>query len=288
MATQKTNKSETNLWLVVGGSATGKAHLANNTPCQDAFCNGRINSKWYISVVSDGAGSYEHSHLGSAFATKNAVAVFKDMLKDEPLLRDNSIPNAAQWRDMAITGLSFVYDNMRTYAVEKGIHYKSLGCTIILALYSSDAFLIAHIGDGRAAVKTGKDKWIPAMVPFKGEEMGATTFITSDATWYEASKRIGASVIRQSIKAFALLTDGLETYTFSCNKKKDDSNSFYDPNEPFSAFFDHNTYWIKHLHSTGKTTMQIEDTLSSYLHDGHPAIAGEGDDKTIVMGALNS
>jgi len=53
------------LWKMIGASILGKAHIENKTPCQDAHGFKLINDYKGIAVVSDGAGSYKNSHLGS-------------------------------------------------------------------------------------------------------------------------------------------------------------------------------------------------------------------------------
>ena len=66
-------------WKVVGASVQGQYHIDNNIPCQDALRIDFINENTGVIALSDGAGSYPNSHIGSAFITKEAVNIVKEI-----------------------------------------------------------------------------------------------------------------------------------------------------------------------------------------------------------------
>ncbi|NVO03651.1 MAG: protein phosphatase 2C domain-containing protein [Bacteroidetes bacterium] len=277
-----------NNWLNIGASVIGNGHITNGTPCQDAHFTSPLNQNWGIAVVSDGAGSHENSHLGSAFVVKDAAQVFTELLKGEKWIEEISFPSASDWRDIAITGFSFVYDNLKSYAKSENVDFRSLSCTIILAIYCEKGMVTAHIGDGRAAIMNESGQWQSVMSPFKGEEVGSTVFLPSAYTWEEPSCCIETRVFSKPIRAFALLTDGLETYSFYCYMKRENEEFYYDPNEPYSEFFNQNIAGIKNMHKNGLERTEIEEKFSGYLSSGHPQIAKENDDKTMLIGVLIS
>ena len=277
-----------NNWLEIGTSVIGNSHIASGIPCQDAHYSCAINDNWRIAIVSDGAGSHENSHLGSQFVVKDAVDVFSKLLHGEKWLENITLPSPSEWRDQAITGLSFMYDNLKNHAKALNVDFKSVSCTIILAIYSKNGILTAHIGDGRAALMTREGLWKSAMIPFKGEEVGSTVFISSDYTWEEPWHCIETRVFSEPIHAFALLTDGLENYSFYCYLKKENHELFYDPNEPFTDFFNQNISGIKNMYKNGLSKNEIEEKFSEYLSAGHPDIALENDDKTIIIGIMTN
>ena len=273
-------------WLTIGCSVIGNSHIANNIPCQDSHYIGFLSAKWDIAVVSDGAGSHKNSHHGSSFMVNNVVEVLRDLSKDEPWFLNGTFPTPREWRDAAITAFSFVYDNLMNHGVKLGYENpaRTMGGTINLLIYSDNGYCSAHIGDGRAAVQYEDGSWDSTMTPFKGEQAGETVFLTSMYAWENPSLCIETRVIKKQIKSFALISDGLEHYSFYCNVKAEKEEKYSDPNKPFEQFFNKNLESIKGLHNNGMNVSEIEEKFSTYLKTGHPQIALESDDKTIILG----
>jgi len=291
-STKNGNKKEPkkmNNWLGIGCSIIGNAHIENKIPCQDSHYLGKLSQKWGIAVVSDGAGSHQYSHYGSSFMVKNVVKTLRELLRNESWFLNGSFPSPYEWRDVAITTFSFVYDNLITYGNKKGIKnpLKTMGGTINLLIYNDNGYLSAHIGDGRAAVQYEDNSWESIMKPFKGEHVGETVFLTSKYTWENISLCIESRVCSKKIKSFTLISDGLENYCFYCNVKDENHEIFYDPNKPYEPFFNTNIESIKRMYNNGKTVEEINKIFCNYLKFEHTQIVMESDDKTIILATKN-
>ena len=62
---------------VIGSSVIGKNHIAMHLPCQDSCGYDNLGKGWGIAVTSDGAGSAEHSEVGSKVIVLRAIDCFK-------------------------------------------------------------------------------------------------------------------------------------------------------------------------------------------------------------------
>ncbi len=59
-------------WKIVSASVTGKSHLDQNLPCQDAHCHAVVQEV-LLAAVCDGAGSATHSETGATFLSQQVV-----------------------------------------------------------------------------------------------------------------------------------------------------------------------------------------------------------------------
>jgi serine/threonine protein phosphatase PrpC len=275
---------EKNTWFQIGASVKGKNHLQENTPCQDNHYYKRIHKNWHMAIVADGAGSYNNAHLGAAFVVKNAFEVFKVNMITEDWFKQSKAPSAEVWRHLSIMSLKQVYDNLKVYATQNNYSFKSLSSTIILMVYGSNVLMMAHIGDGRAAVLTNNNDWQAAMTPAKGSEVGTTWFLSSDSVWHDPHATIETRVWNEPVKAFAMLTDGLENYCFHCYTKDEVSSIYSDPNMPLNSFFNQNIEHLKSLKDLKTPKHTIKKMLQQYLKNGREEYVNEGDDRTLVLG----
>lgn len=273
-----------NRWFEIGVSVKGKNHLLSRTPCQDKNYYKRIDKNWHMAVVSDGAGSYSNAHLGASFVVKNTVEAFKTNMFSEEWFIENKAPSAEGWKQLSVKSLKQVYKNLKKFAAQNNHDFKSMSSTIILTVYGNNALMMAHIGDGRAAVLKGNGAWESAMTPAKGHEVGSTWFLTSDYIWQNPGTQIETKVWSESIHAFALLTDGLENYCFHCYTKDKDSLIYNDPNLPFADFFNQNINYIKTLKDKKTPKQTIKKMLADYLKHGREEFVNEGDDRTLLIG----
>jgi hypothetical protein len=276
-------------WLHLGASVIGKMHILNGIPCQDAHYVGALSNRWQIAVVSDGAGSYENSHYGSALITSTIASILGPKLKRYKWYRKGSLPNNKVWNKIALEAFNDLYAHLEEYADVQGFPFHSLGATVNLIVFSEKGCLSAHIGDGRAAIQLKSGHWEAAMTPFKGDQVGETVFLTSPYTWHAPDECIQTSVIRKPIRGVAIMSDGMENYCFRCNAPISENEDLWmDYNEPFKPFFDNNTEVFRQLKAMGKSTYEIEHILANYLLKNHPRISQENDDKTITFSMLKS
>lgn len=276
-------KTTNNLWLLTGASATGKYHLENGIPCQDAFCYKMISSHWGIAIVCDGAGSQPNSQFGSSLAATVAFEALSDLLIHEKWLTTENVPSDLEWRAVVNQVLFRVFNSLCDFASEHELPVNSLASTIIMSVFSQSCVLSAHVGDGRMAVLTADNEWVAAISPFKGETVGETVFITN-LTQQNTCIYLSTSMLAVPVKAVILLTDGLENLAFTCYQP-DENDFFHDPNEPFAPFLNALTRSFAAL-SFEATEFEIADKLTKFLESGHPALSEEADDKTIIISIL--
>lgn len=277
-------------WFLVGGSSIGKSHISFNKPCQDNhFCTS-IKEGWGISVICDGAGSAENSHLGSEFVSKKTVEVFKDFLQSNKFVSDNKLPNEKEWQIIANLGFRSIYNSLSDFAKEKRIEFNSVACTVIVIVFTPIGLLSAHIGDGRAGFCNATGEWKSLITPHKGEEANQTIFITSSpwisANVFKMSEVLvpECRVITEKVIAFTLMSDGCETHSYDCSKMDKETNKWMDPNIPSEKFFNP---LLKQLKSMYEKKVSLADVTSSWLmfiEEGTVGLKDESDDKTLILG----
>jgi hypothetical protein len=267
-------------WVVGGASSIGCRHIEENTPIEDNFHCESWGNGWGIAVVSDGAGSREKSAIGSRLVSHlYAPRFFKNNLK--PFFNTPVLPSSAQWQKISRRAFYECAYLLNYYSTEHNDDINLYGCTVIVMVYTPLGTLCSHIGDGRACYRDKTGLWHAAMKPFNPnpENPNATVFITSPI-WESvqtAEEHIGYRVIKD-VTAFALLSDGVEDYCFTCKPR--DPITGDDPNVPSQDFFE----GIYHAFIGVKADKsKIEQEMGDYLIN-NPHLANEMDDKTLVFG----
>ncbi|MCH2046698.1 MAG: protein phosphatase 2C domain-containing protein [Saprospiraceae bacterium] len=272
-------------WVVAYASAIGNAHIQLEIPCQDSCAHQKINEDWGIAVVSDGAGSAKHSHIGSDFVARNTLHCLEEVMKRNNWT-PNALPTAEQWRTEALKALQLVMQRLMAFAEKNEYNRPDLGCTVLAAIYSPKAILAVHIGDGRAAYADGAD-WKALITPYRGDEVNETVFITSNIWTQEGVQEfIKTDIIEGNINGFALLTDGCEKGSFEVNIYDKENKKYFDPNRPYAKFFSPNVKGLQQLHKEGKSQDEINTLWKGFLTAGNPQFKHETDDKTMILGAI--
>jgi hypothetical protein len=268
-------------WLTIGASVRGLGHLQTRTPCQDAHYIKKLSKKWDIAVVSDGAGSCSNSHKGSSYTVKEFPQILSEMLAEDNWFIEGIMPSSEEWRARAFQSLTVLKQHLFEYAKTINCEYKSLSCTLIAILYSNKGAVSVHIGDGRAAVKLENGEWISVMVPFKGEQVGETVFLTSDYSFENPEMCIETQVTQSPIEAFTIISDGLERYFYQCYVI-DEEGLFSDPNQSIEKIINKNVAAIQAMYDENVKKKEISKRLRNYLKSG--ILANEIDDKTMILG----
>ena len=267
-------------WVVGGASSIGCRHIQENTPIEDNCYYQSWGNGWGIAVVSDGAGSREKSAIGSRLVSHlYAPRFFKNNLK--PFFDKSLLPSSAQWKKISRRSLYECAYMLNYYSNEHNDDVNLYGCTIIVMVYTPLGILCSHIGDGRACYRDKTGLWHACMKPYNPnpENPNATVFITSPIweSLQTAQEHIGYRVI-EDVTAFALLSDGIEDYCFTCKPR--DPITGDDPNVPSQDFFD-GIYQAFIGFKADKS--KIEQKIADYLRN-NPHLANEQDDKTLVFG----
>lgn len=256
--------------------------MKRHAPIEDHHVVQSWGSGWGIAVASDGAGSRDKSATGSRLiAQEYAHAFFKQHLLGH--IKKNIPVALGEWEQIAYRGFLESIYALNQYAEEQGHDVQDYGCTIIVMVYSPFGLLCAHIGDGRACYRDESGAWHACMKPYNPDPENAsmTVFITSNI-WEEsqATREYIECQIVEGATAFALLTDGVESYCFTCTPR--DYTTGDDPNTPSPLFFEP---MYQSCIAAQLNEQTIQQDMAAYLSTA-PRIADEVDDKTLIFGYL--
>jgi hypothetical protein len=253
-------------------------------PCQDASLMQSYENGWGIAIVADGAGSCTHSDEGSTLAVKLAEQILGAKVNEWSA--SGRLPSEVEWRAAARITLGKIYEGLKDYAEQNAYSTIDLSCTVIILVYSPYGLLVTHIGDGRAGYCTPDEKWRSCMVPFHGEHVGETIFITSPSIWDtdDGERYIESRVIVGPVRAFTLMTDGVEKAAFLCNVYNEKKERFHDPNKPYPPFLEPNVNALLKLHEEGKEKHEINQLWGNFLDMGNERLRQEPDDKSMILG----
>lgn len=173
----------------------------------------------------------------------------------------------------------------------KPLESRDFNATIILLLITPKGLLSAHIGDGRMAYMNSEGKWIPLMTPHKGDEASTTVFIPNNWNRQQTVPVFTMSgvflpevhAIADRPKAFVLMSDGCENFTWNCYAFNESTGMYYDPNEPFTGFF---TPLIDELRAASSAASRVE-RLIEIVNVGTRGGRNEHDDRTMIIGLMD-
>jgi hypothetical protein len=275
-------------WTTAKASVIGRSHIENELPCQDASRVKRITPNCGVAIVADGAGSCTHSQLGSNFITEKGVCLFAEMLSKTSFIKKRMVLRKDHWRRIVLKCFYELRCELSEYAIENKYNIKELSSTIIVVVYSPWGIMVAHVGDGRAAYMDSNQDWKPLFTPFSGSEAGTTVFFTSEIVWKHPEKFIETSVVREGIAGFTLLSDGMEKSSFECYTKMPDKELYYDPNRPFSKFFNPIKDSLLKMSERDWNQYKINKAWQVFLLKGNERLINEPDDKTMIVSILKN
>lgn len=190
--------------VVNGFLQQGKAHIKNNTPCQDSV-SVHQGSFTTMVCVSDGAGSKAYSHLGSDTITANLTNAIEEKFD--------------AWHNQIIQGTfeeSFevyvqevlqakVKELNHSAKLDKEIVLSDLACTLVMYAEKEDRAFLVHVGDGRI-LGLRSDYWFETLsFPENAEFANVTYFLTQP----HLQKHIRAKVLNpKDYHAVLCMTDG--------------------------------------------------------------------------------
>lgn len=273
---------------VLGLSYRGDGHLKTNKPCQDYHSFQRINKDWCLAIVSDGAGSAEHSDSGSKAVCAAFTSYVTKLVEDNSSFKGGAIPTEKVW-DLEFRDMLNRFQNDLVGLIKSSkqdIESKSLAATIIVLLYSSQGYLIAHVGDGRAAVKVNGE-WKAIFTPHKGEEANQTIFSTTLRFSEYVGLKMSGNYVPEThacstpFEAFALMSDGCESGLWHMNEKIDLPNGDFkikERNIPFSKGLNDALEII----SCDDPKKELLDFIRLYNN----SLSREIDDKTLLIGKV--
>jgi len=279
-----------NRWLTVAHSAIGKSHITANPPipCQDNNFFKKLNKKWELAIVCDGAGSAKMSHYSSKFLSNEAIPlVLNSSLENLNWFKQGKLPSNSEWKELSISILKEVHGCLETWVTDynkknkEDFLVKDFASTVIVAIYNSKGVITFNIGDGRGGYLNSLGYFKSLFNPFRGEESNGTIFITSPI-WKKPDHFIQSNVINENILSIFLLSDGMEKITFECSNFTNDI--FVDPNIPYKKFFYPILLKLNTVNKDGEDLLRKE--WITLLEKGNQEIINEPDDKTLIVSYL--
>ena len=167
---------------------------------------------------------------------------------------------------------------------------RDFNATIILLLISPRGMMSAHIGDGRMGYLSKQGIWKSLMTPHKGDEASSTVFLPNN---WNRQLNVPAftmsdvylpetCVVEELPKAFVLMSDGCESFSWTCMTFDKERNLYYDRNEPFEKFFNP---LIDQLGKIEDKNERIDDMID-IINVGTIGGKRELDDRTMLLGVL--
>lgn len=276
-------------WILVGASVKGNGHIETNMPCQDNHKFLPLADGWGIAVVSDGAGSAAHSELGSKVVAERCVFHLKALLEKEPWMKTGILPSDLDWMQKAYRTLKSVRDDVELVAQKNNLELKSLSATCLAVIYSPVGLLAVHVGDGRMGYKNAAGEWKAMMTPHKGEEANQTIFLVSDFWSIPNFAMSGVLVpepvvVREPVKAFALMSDGCENTAWRCMALNPETGKYFDRNTPFEGFFNPLAETLLSFHADNVPEDERQAKWHKFIESGTSGFVKEQDDKTMIYG----
>jgi hypothetical protein len=237
-------------WKAIGASVPGQSHIRSGFGCDDAY-GWRTSPQGTCLIVADGAGSAEHSALGS----HAAVAACLDWTH-----RNGGADSGKSLRD----AFAFARSELTSLAEREGLELRTLATTLGAVWHTGDQIQICQIGDTIIVRRDPDGFFVTVDPPEKFEYVNEAVFLTQDVAFeHVRSTTLPAS----QLSTVALSTDGLRYKILS------DLATF----EPFTPFFEDVFAFVRRPGATEASIAHFLDSLDDQT----------GDDKTLVLGVLD-
>jgi len=241
-------------WSWAAASSIGTSHVRTGGRCDDAHRCLEVDGT-LVAIVSDGAGSAPRGAQGAALVCRTLALEFAAALRLWGMPSDDAVEAA----------FDRARDRIAHAASLSGLTMRDFAATSVAVLAGADETVVAHVGDGAAAVREADGSWRAASWPAAGEFAGTTFFVTDDGGARLRIARLGVPVAQ-----LAVLTDGLERLALS-----------FAGDQAHAPFFEGMMRPLAARESAGRSA-EVSAMLRSYL--GSEAVCSRtDDDKTLVL-----
>jgi hypothetical protein len=201
-------------WKYAAASVIGTSHQnSSEGVCQDSHAVSYLkHASALIAIVSDGAGSASHAHIGSRltceFISREAQAVDPGHLFTEAFARNT---------------IEIVRSVLFDEADKEGLEIRDFACTMLVAILSANQSSFWQVGDGAICVRrTESESYNCIYWPDKGDYANVTFFVTD----IRAQQETQVCVRSEGFDEVALFTDGIERLALDFTAKEAHSKFF--------------------------------------------------------------
>jgi hypothetical protein len=189
-------------WGWAAARATGTSHIKVGKGCDDFGACAIIDhalAPALVIVVSDGAGSAEHSAIGSRLAAIRFMRCVSNFMKSGGTAASITQHIALEWLDD-------IRDRISKAAIALEKSPRDFASTLVGCVVGSTHASFIHVGDGAAVFKLqGAEEWKVGSWPTHGEYASTTYFVTDDP-----QPNVVVSTIEGEISEISVFSDGLE------------------------------------------------------------------------------
>jgi len=254
------------VWRTAYASATGAAHLAQNTICQDRFSCQTIetaNGEVLIAVVADGAGSAAEGHRGAEIACKLFTAEIASFLNSQNAsIKSLNADFGKRW-------ITYFQQKIGEIARADDKTVRDYASTFLGAVVGETDAAFFQVGDGGIVVSASgaAESYRFAVAPSDSLYVNMTDFLTDET----AVERLRFEMTHEKIEDLILFSDGI--FPVAVN---------YQTNQPHEPFL---MPMIAPLRKGGANG--LSEKLESYL-DAPKINEKTDDDKTIILASRAS
>jgi hypothetical protein len=199
------------MWKLVCQSVQGTSHQRSDLPCQD-YCTAASvvlpEGAALVLVCADGAGSAEHSDVGSRVACETLLSTIGQWLHDQGVLPLVLESQATEW-------VRPVHEALVAEAERLEVEPRQLACTLLFAVLGAEGAAFGQIGDGAIVARRG-DGYEHLLWPRAGEYANTTYFVT-DPKFAENLECVWCTETPGEVSLF---TDGLQTLALDFNRRQ--------------------------------------------------------------------
>jgi hypothetical protein len=227
-------------WRIARASVIGSGHIHAGMPCQDSNYVMQVGDTVII-AVSDGLGAASYSDRGSTFICEDVVdRLAQAITPPQPTFIESVAQSVSQFvtgvvansvdmqsiMTQAVTASRAALIELATAAQHEPRDY---ACTLLVAVLSSDAWHVVHIGDGAVVGIESATTMRTLSAPDNGEFINVTVPVTSS----DYLQHLRYSHGKESLYGIALLSDGVQPMCIN-----------YKNNAPFPGFFQPLIAWL--------------------------------------------
>lgn len=244
-------------WKFAAASVIGTSHQKSpEGVCQDSHAAAYLEgASAFIGIVSDGAGSAPHAHIGSRLTC--------DIILHEAAAADPRALFTEAWARDTVEKLRHVIAE-EAYRAE--LSPRDFACTMLVAIISNKQSSFWQVGDGAICVREAESEEYGCVFwPEKGDYANVTFFVTD----LRAQEETYVACHEKEIVEVALFSDGIERLALDFVTREAHTGFF-------SGLFPH----LRNLpegHSP-ELAKQIEDFLGSERVNERT-----DDDKTLIL-----